>query len=81
MLGFYLICLQFASVVQPPPGCSDVSPAEPAAPVHDDVHPPVPAVCRLTRRGSSNECLDHKYSSFLSWEKWKETLKRSSGKT
>lgn len=72
-LGFYLICLQLACAVQPPPGCSDKSPAELAAPAHDDVHPPVHAVCHLTRRGSSSETFDHKYSYFLSWGKLKET--------
>lgn len=80
-LGFYLICLQLACAVQPPPGCSDKSPAELAAPAHDDVHPPVHAVCHLTRRGSSSETFDHKYSSFLSWGKLKETLKRSAGRS
>lgn len=80
-MGFYLICLQFALAVQPPPACSDKSPAELAAPAHDDVHPPVRAVCHLTRRGSNSETFDHKYSYFLSWGKLKETLKRSAGRS
>lgn len=80
-MGFYLICLQLACAVQPPPGCSDMSPAELAAPAHNDVHPPVHAVCHLTRRGSSSETFDHKYSYFLSWGKLKDILKRSAGRS